>query len=114
MTAEEAKRAKIRSPLVYRRTAGWMFTSTLFPDRPLTTGSAMLIFDRAVKLAGLPHKGGIHSLRHSFAKQLLAAAGRYSSCSATVISPRPRATCTCAARSSVNSNACSKHSTAIR
>ena len=58
---------------VYRPAAGWMFTSTLFPDRPLTTGSAMLVFDRAVKLAGLPHNGGIHSLRHSFATHLLEA-----------------------------------------
>jgi integrase/recombinase XerD len=58
---------------VYQPSGGWMFTSTYWPDRPLTTSSVMLVFDRAVRLAGLPHNGGIHSLRHSFATHLLEA-----------------------------------------
>ena len=58
---------------VYRPVGGWMFTSTFWPERHLTTSSAMLVYDRAVKLAGLPHNGGIHSLRHSFAPHLLEA-----------------------------------------
>jgi site-specific recombinase XerD len=40
---------------------------------PLATGSALKIFEQAVQRAGLPHKGGIHSLRHSFATHLLEA-----------------------------------------
>ena len=58
---------------VYRPAGGWMFPSGFWPDRHLTTCSAMLAFDRAVKLAGLSHNGGIHSLRHSFATHLLEA-----------------------------------------
>jgi integrase len=58
---------------VYRPAGGWMFTSTFWPDRPLVSDSAARVFDRAVKLAGLPHNGGIHSLRHSFATHLLEA-----------------------------------------
>ena len=50
-----------------------MFPSTFWPDRPLTTQSAMEIYHRAIKLAGVPNNGGIHSLRHSFATHLLEA-----------------------------------------
>ena len=39
--------------------------------RPLVEGSGQAIFDLAVERAGLPKKGGIHSLRHSFATHLL-------------------------------------------
>lgn len=58
---------------VYRPAGGWVFPSALLPDRPLTDNSANRIFERAVKRAGLPHNGGIHSLRHSFATHLLEA-----------------------------------------
>jgi integrase/recombinase XerD len=58
---------------VYRPAGGWMFTSTFWPDRPLTDDSAQRVFDRAAELAGLPRNGGIHALRHSFATHLLEA-----------------------------------------
>jgi integrase/recombinase XerD len=57
----------------YRPAGGWMFPSTFYPERPLVVDSARQMFDRAVRLAGLPNNGGIHSLRHSFATHLLEA-----------------------------------------
>jgi len=38
---------------------------------PLPEGTGQAIFEHAVRRAGLPKKGGIHSLRHSFATHLL-------------------------------------------
>ena len=48
----------------------WLFFGR---DRrqPLPEGTGQGIFDHAVQRAGLPKKGGIHSLRHSFATHLL-------------------------------------------
>jgi integrase/recombinase XerD len=40
-------------------------------QQPLPEGTGQAIFDLAVVRAGLPKKGGIHSLRHSFATHLL-------------------------------------------
>lgn len=40
---------------------------------PLPEGTGQKIFELAVERAGLPRKGGIHSLRHSFATHLLEA-----------------------------------------
>ena len=40
---------------------------------PLPEGTGQKMFDHAVARAGLPRKGGIHSLRHSFATHLLEA-----------------------------------------
>ena len=37
----------------------------------MVDGSAQMIFCRALKRAGLPNRGGIHCLRHSFATHLL-------------------------------------------
>ena len=40
-----------------------LFPSPLFPDRPLTRGAVERAFTDAVERAGLPDRGGIHSLR---------------------------------------------------
>jgi site-specific recombinase XerD len=52
------------------RPGPWLFFGR---DRqlPLPEGTGQAIFDLAVQRAGLPKKGGIHSLRHSFATHLL-------------------------------------------
>jgi site-specific recombinase XerD len=51
----------------------WLFPSPHDPQQPLPDGTAQKFFERAVARAGLPRKGGIHSLRHSFATHLLEA-----------------------------------------
>lgn len=58
---------------VYRPEGGWMFPSCFWPERHLTDDALMRVFHKAATLAGLPHNGGIHSLRHSFATHLLEA-----------------------------------------
>jgi integrase/recombinase XerD len=52
---------------------GWVFPSAHHPERPLPDGTGQKMFWAAVERAGLPDKGGIHSLRHSFATHLLEA-----------------------------------------
>jgi integrase/recombinase XerD len=49
------------------RPVGWLFPSTREPSRPMPDGTGQKIFYEAVARAKLPDKGGIHSLRHSFA-----------------------------------------------
>ena len=51
----------------------WLFPSRVDPQHPLTTDSVRHAFAAALKRAGLPERGGIHSLRHSFATHLLEA-----------------------------------------
>jgi integrase/recombinase XerD len=51
----------------------WLFPSSRDPQRPMVDATAQHIFNAAVKRAGVPRKGGIHSLRHSFATHLLEA-----------------------------------------
>jgi integrase/recombinase XerD len=51
----------------YRPSGGWLFASTRDPQQPMPDGTGQKIFYQAVARAGLPDKGGIHCLRHSFA-----------------------------------------------
>lgn len=53
------------------RPVDWLFPSPLCIYRPLTTGAVETAFRNAVQSARLPHHGGMHSLRHSFATHLL-------------------------------------------
>lgn len=46
---------------------GWLFCSSRDPTQPMPDGTGQKIFYNAVARARLPDKGGIHSLRHSFA-----------------------------------------------
>lgn len=51
----------------------WLFPSSRDPQRPLLDGSAQKMFYGALSRCGLPNRGGIHCLRHSFATHLLEA-----------------------------------------
>lgn len=54
----------------YRPTM-WVFPSSHNPELPLDERCGQKIFYAALDRAGLPRRGGIHSLRHSFATHLL-------------------------------------------
>jgi len=53
------------------RPAHWLFPASNDPRLPMVEGVGQKIFYTALKRAGLPRRGGIHSLRHSFATHLL-------------------------------------------
>jgi site-specific recombinase XerD len=55
---------------LYRPTS-WLFPSTMYPEHPILPQTVYKAFVDAVKRAGLPDRGGIHSLRHSFATHML-------------------------------------------
>ena len=49
---------------LYRPT-DWLFPSSIFPDRPITQTAVQRAFTQTVQRAGLPERGGIHSLRQN-------------------------------------------------
>jgi len=51
----------------------WLFPASRDPQQPMIDATAQRVFYHAVARAGVPRKGGIHSLRHSFATHLLEA-----------------------------------------
>lgn len=57
----------------YRPQGGWVFPSSRDQRQPMPDGTAQKFFYQAVERAGLPDKGGIHCLRHSFATHWLEA-----------------------------------------
>jgi len=54
-----------------QRPGVWLFPARRDGDAPMVDGTAQRIFYRSLARAGLPNRGGIHSLRHSFATHLL-------------------------------------------
>jgi site-specific recombinase XerD len=61
---------ELRSYWLSVRPGPWLFFGRE-RQLPLPEGTGQGIFNHAVERAGLPKKGGIHSLRHSFATHLL-------------------------------------------
>lgn len=50
---------------------GWLFPSRRRPDHPMVDVTGQFLYNQALRRARLPHRGGIHCLRHSFATHLL-------------------------------------------
>ena len=53
------------------RPGKWLFPASRNPSQPMDDNMGQKIYYAAVARAGLPKKGGIHCLRHSFATHLL-------------------------------------------
>lgn len=54
-----------------QRPGVWLFPACRGGDAPMIPGTAQKIFYTALERAGLPNRGGIHCLRHSFATHLM-------------------------------------------
>lgn len=65
--------AELRDYWRLYRPQHWLFPSARDPQQPFCDATAQHCFNTAVARAGLPRKGGIHCLRHSFATHLLEA-----------------------------------------
>lgn len=63
--------AELRAYWKIYRPPVWLFTMARDINRPLCAAEGQKFFYGAVERAGLPRKGGIHILRHSFATHLL-------------------------------------------
>lgn len=64
---------ELREYYRWYRPAKYLFESKVMPGMPWTDYAGQRTFWRALERAGLPNRGGIHSLRHSFATHLLEA-----------------------------------------
>ena len=62
---------ELRSYYRSERPGIWLFPARRDADQPMIDGTAQKIFYAALERAGLPNRGGIHCLRHSFATHLL-------------------------------------------
>lgn len=64
---------ELRSYWKIGRNRLWLFPSGFNPQRPMVDRTAQQVFGRALARCGLPNRGGIHCLRHSFATHLIEA-----------------------------------------
>ncbi|MFZ4779377.1 MAG: tyrosine-type recombinase/integrase [Terrimicrobiaceae bacterium] len=62
---------ELRAYYSQERPGIWLFPARRGGDVPMIGGTAQKIFYTALERAGLPNRGGIHCLRHSFATHLM-------------------------------------------
>ncbi len=64
---------ELRAYYRQERPKDWLFPSRRDRSLPMIDGTAQKVFYTALERAGLPNRGGIHCLRHSFATHLVEA-----------------------------------------